>query len=238
MNKDNIKSVFESLLFVSGEPLKTADLAELLEIEEEEAGGILLEMQEEHGGEASGIALIRLNDSWQLCSKHENYEYIVKMTHRPRKHQLTDGQMEVLAIVAYKQPVTRSVIDGIRGVNSSHAVNRLLELGLIREAGRLKTPGRPILLATTDDFLRAFGVSDDDDMPVIDPVKAEEFRAEAYTESEMDEDAGDNGNGDAGKPENAVGPAGNADDPAGNTDGPAGNADDPEIEEDAEEITV
>ncbi|MBQ9828645.1 MAG: SMC-Scp complex subunit ScpB [Lachnospiraceae bacterium] len=80
------------------------------------------------------------------------------------------------------------MIDGIRGVNSSSAVNRLLDLGLIKEAGRLKTPGRPILLATTDDFLRAFGPSSDKDMPAIDPVKVEEFRAEAYSEAEIEEE--------------------------------------------------
>ncbi|MBQ9828646.1 MAG: SMC-Scp complex subunit ScpB [Lachnospiraceae bacterium] len=93
MDRNRIKSIFESLLFVWGDTLRTRDLAELAGITPEEAAEILEEMAEEFRAEERGISLIQLNDAWQLCSKHENYDYIIKMTHRPRKYQLTEGQL-------------------------------------------------------------------------------------------------------------------------------------------------
>ncbi len=188
MELNRLKSILESLLFASGDPVSQKDLEAFTGCGPEEVEEAISSLKEDYSKEYRGIDLIRLNDSWQLCSKHDNYVFIAKMASTPRRYSLTEGQLEVLSIIAYKQPVTRSVIDGIRGVNSSSAVSRLLEMDLIREAGRLKTPGRPILLATTDNFLRAFGVESEDDMPVIDPVKVEEFKAEAVTETEDTEE--------------------------------------------------
>ena len=100
----------------------------------------------------------------------------------PQKPSLTDVILETLSIIAYKQPVTKAEIEQIRGVKSDHAVNRLIEFGLVRELGRLDAPGRPILLGTTEEFLRCFGVGALEELPAIDPVRLEDFRAEAEEE--------------------------------------------------------
>ena len=107
------------------------------------------------------------------------------MTHRPKKHSLTDAALETLSIIAYKQPVTRAEIEKIRGVNSDHAVNRLVEYNLVCEAGHLDAPGRPILFATTEEFLRTFGVRSTEELPALDPEKMEEFKIEAEEEVEL-----------------------------------------------------
>ena len=120
-----------------------------------------------------------------MCTKPVMYDYIVKLTHQPKKHVLTDVMLETLSIVAYKQPVTKAVIEKIRGVSCDHAINRLVEYDLICEAGRLDAPGRPILFATTEEFLRVFGLKSSEDLPVIDPVKIEEFKEEAEEEAQL-----------------------------------------------------
>ena len=114
---------------------------------------------------------------------------MIRLTHQPKKHSLTDVMLETLAIIAYKQPVTRSVIDQIRGVNSDHAINRLIEYNLVCETGRLDAPGKPILFGTTEEFLRTFGLKSSKDLPYIDPVKVEEFKNEAEAEADAMEDA-------------------------------------------------
>ena len=108
-----------------------------------------------------------------------------KIAHTPKKHVLTDVLLETLSIVAYKQPVTRVEIEKIRGVSCEHAINKLLEYGLIQEAGRLDAPGRPILLGTTEEFLRCFGVQGLDELPEMDPVQLEDFKAEAEEEIQL-----------------------------------------------------
>ena len=104
------------------------------------------------------------------------------MTHRPKKHTLSDVLLETLSIIAYKQPVTRAEITKIRGVNSDNAINRLVEYNLVCEAGRLDAPGKPILFGTTEEFLRTFGVRSPEELPVLNPEKMEEFKMEAEEE--------------------------------------------------------
>ena len=120
-----------------------------------------------------------------MCTKSEYYEYLIRIARQPKKHVLTDVVLETLSIVAYKQPVTRIEIEKIRGVSCEHAINKLIEYGLIQEVGRLDAPGKPILFGTTEEFLRCFGVQTVDDLPSLDPEKVDEFKQEAQEEIEL-----------------------------------------------------
>ena len=132
-----------------------------------------------------GMKIIELEDSFQMCTKEEYYDFLVAMALQPKKAVLSDVMLETLSIIAYKQPVTKLEIEKIRGVKSDHAVNKLIEYGLVREVGRLDAPGRPILFGTTEEFLRNFGVQGLDDLPEIDPVQMEDFKAEAEEEIQL-----------------------------------------------------
>ena len=129
--------------------------------------------------------LVKLESSYQLCTKNEYYEVLSKVVNMPKKHTLTDSLMETLSIVAYKQPVTRQEIEAIRGVSCVHAINKLVEYNLIMEVGRLDAIGRPILFGTTEDFLRSFGVTSMDELPIISPDKIEDFKQEAMEEAQL-----------------------------------------------------
>ena len=132
-----------------------------------------------------GIKILELDGAFQMCTKQEYYEYLVEIALQPKKALLTDVMLETLSIIAYKQPVTKQEIEKIRGVKSDHAINKLVEYNLVQELGRLDAPGRPILLGTTEEFLRNFGVQSTEDLPVISPVKLEDFKAEAEEEIQL-----------------------------------------------------
>lgn len=178
----NAESVIEALLFTMGRSVKVKDLAAVLGISEEETIRHARSLQKAYQEVGSGLRIVELEDAYQMCAAPEMYDYINALTQQPQRPVLTNVMLETLAIIAYKQPVTRSEIEQIRGVNCSHAVNRLLEYGLITEAGRLQAPGRPILLATTEEFLRAFGVSSAEDLPDIMPEDMDMLRTEAEAE--------------------------------------------------------
>lgn len=114
------------------------------------------ELKKQYQKKERGIQLIELEDSYQLCTKPELYDYLIQVAKQPKKHVLTDVLLETLAIVAYKQPVTKIEIEKIRGVKSDHAVNKLVEYDLVCEVGRLDAPGKPLLFGTTEEFLRRF----------------------------------------------------------------------------------
>jgi len=181
----NIKSEYgalEAILFTMGEPVETAALAEALKISESDARLYLQEIKEEYEKEDHGIMLIELDDSWQFVTKPVYYEQLIAIASRPKKPVLTDVLMETLSIVSYRQPVTKGEVEKIRGVNSDHAVNRLVEYGLVKELGRMNAPGRPMMFGTTDEFLRRFGFSCLEDMPRLDPVQEEDLKEEAESE--------------------------------------------------------
>ena len=142
-------------------------------------------MMDKYQKEERGIRIIELDHAYQLCSKPEMYEYLIRIAKQPKKHVLTDVLLETLSIIAYKQPVTKQEIDKIRGVKSDHAVNKLVEYNLVQELGRLDAPGRPIVFGTTEEFLRNFGVDSTDNLPEISPVKMEDFRAEVEEEMQI-----------------------------------------------------
>ncbi len=166
--KSNIKSAIESMLFVSGEPLSLRDLSNNLEIKDKVVEEIIKEMMSEYEEESRGIRLISINGSYQLVTKSENSDYIQKLLKKNKRHSLSQASIESLAIIAYKQPITRIDIDEIRGVKSESAIQKLVEKGLIKDIGRLEVPGRPILYGTTDEFLRHFALNDLGDLPSIE----------------------------------------------------------------------
>jgi len=179
----NIHAAIEALLFAAGGAVEYGDLKTALELEDKELKTALDELMEKYNTEDRGIRMIILDGKYQLCTKNEYYEELIKLVNTPKKHSLTDVLLETLSIVAYKQPVTRQEIEKIRGVSSQHAVNRLVEYHLIEEVGRLDAPGHPILFGTTDDFLRCFGISSMEDLPAISPDRMEDFRREAEEEA-------------------------------------------------------
>ncbi len=123
-----------------------------------------------------------MDGCYQMCTRMEYYDNLIRVAVTPKKHMLTDVMLETLSIVAYKQPVTKLEIEKIRGVKSDHAVNRLVEYNLVQEVGRLDAPGRPALFATTEEFLRRFGIGSREELPDMDPVRAEEIRSEVEEE--------------------------------------------------------
>lgn len=174
--KDNIKSAIESMLFVSGEPLSLRDLSNNLEIKDKVVEEIIKEMMSEYEEESRGIRLISINGSYQLVTKSENSDYIQKLLKKNKRHSLSQASIESLAIIAYKQPITRIDIDEIRGVKSESAIQKLVEKGLIQDIGRLEVPGRPILYGTTDEFLRQFGLETLKELPSLDLYNDEESK--------------------------------------------------------------
>ena len=166
--KNKIKSAIEAMLFVAGEPLNIKDIYTNLELDRKTAREILNEITEEFKAESRGIKLINIDDSYQFVTKPENSEFIQKMLKKNKRQSLSQASIESLAIVAYKQPITRVDIDEIRGVKSESALQRLLERDLIKDVGRLEVPGRPILYGTTDEFLRQFGLKTIKELPSLD----------------------------------------------------------------------
>lgn len=182
MDRQKEKAILEAILFTMGESVEIERLATVIEKDRKYTKELLLEMKEEFEGKECGITLMELEESFQMCTKAEMYEYLIKIAKTPRKYVLTDTLLETLSIVAYKQPVTKLEIEKIRGVKSDHAVNRLVEYNLVQEVGRLDAPGRPALFATTEEFLRRFGIGSREELPDMDPVRAEEIRSEVEEE--------------------------------------------------------
>lgn len=185
MEIEKMEAIIEAVLFTMGDSVQTEHLAKAIEQDEETTKKIIHNMMDRYQKEDRGIKIIELEDAFQMCTKAEMYEVLITVAKQPKKQILTDVLLETLSIVAYKQPVTRLEVEKIRGVKSDHAVNKLVEYGLIEELGRLDAPGRPLLFGTTEEFLRRFGVQSLDELPVLDPEKIEEFKEEANQEIQM-----------------------------------------------------
>ena len=182
-DKKKIKGIIEAILFTMGRAVPLEQLTAVLEMDREPLRELLLEMKEEYNKEeARGICLIELDDSWQICTKIETYDYVRKLVSQPKKRSLTDVMLETLSIIAYKQAVTKQEIEAIRGVKCDFAVNKLVEYKLVKELGRLDTIGKPIVFGTTEEFLRCFGVSSIEELPDIDEVTKQSFMEEAMEE--------------------------------------------------------
>ncbi len=171
MEKVNLQYAIEGILFAAGEPVKASKLAAVLEEPIEKVNEAVKLLRHEYDLNLRGLKIIEIDDGYQLCSRPEYYAYIQEILGEQRRQALSNAAMEALAIVAYKQPITRGQVEFIRGVNSDGAMNRLVERNLIEESGRLDAPGRPILYKTTQNFLRCFGLKNPSDLPPVDMSK-------------------------------------------------------------------
>ena len=185
MKRTRAEAVIEAVLFTMGESVEISRLADVIEEDVKTTKDILRDMEERYAREDRGITLTYFDNSVQLCTKEDMYEYLIKITKAPRKMTLTDTVLETLSIIAYKQPVTRVEVERVRGVNCDHAINKLLEYDLITELGRLDAPGRPLLFGTTEQFLRTFGVSSLAELPKLSAVQVAEFQKQAEQEAEQ-----------------------------------------------------
>lgn len=166
----NLEAAIESILFAAGYPVEFDKLSAVLGLPPKDIRTITLNMAAEYNAEDSprGINLLVFDNSCQLCTKERFAPYIREALGIRRGGNLSVSSLEVLAIVAYNQPVTRAFVDAVRGVDSSHAVTSLIDKGLIEPAGRLDAPGRPVIYCTTEKFLRVFGLSSLDELPPAD----------------------------------------------------------------------
>ena len=159
----NIRSVIEALLFAKGDGINLGEFSEILDIGKKEIKQEIEELKEYYDKEKSGIQINKVGDMYQMSTNPEYADYIEKLV-PIKKTSLSSEQLETLAIIAHTQPATKADVEKIRGVDSTSSVNRLLGYNLITEVGRADTPGRPILFATTDDFLRHFNLQDISDI--------------------------------------------------------------------------
>lgn len=185
MERAKAEAVLEAVLFTMGESVEVSRLADVIEEDVKTTREILQGLAGRYEREDRGISLSWLEDSVQLCTKADMYEYLIKIAKAPRKMTLTDTVLETLSIIAYKQPVTRIEVERVRGVSCDHAINKLLEYDLITELGRLDAPGKPLLFGTTEQFLRCFGVRSLEELPSINPVQVEEFKQQAEAEVQL-----------------------------------------------------
>ncbi len=182
---NRLEAVVEAILFTMGDAVECSRIAEAVGHDEDTVRKVIRNMCDRYAKEDHGIQIIELDGSFQMCTKPDMYETIIKITHVPKKYVLTDVLLETLSIIAYKQPVTKSQIEAIRGVNCDHSVNKLVEYELVTELGRLDAPGKPILFGTTEAFLRNFGIKSLDELPNIEPERLEDFKHEAEDELQL-----------------------------------------------------
>ena len=180
-----LEATIEAILFTMGEAVEAERIAAAVEQDEDTIRSIIRNMMERYEKEDRGIQIVELDGSFQMCTKASMYETIIKIAHIPKKQVLTDVLLETLSIIAYKQPITKLEIEAIRGVKTDHAVNKLVEYGLVCEVGRMDAPGRPILFGTTEEFLRYFGIETLEDLPVPATDKVEDFKMEAEEEIQL-----------------------------------------------------
>lgn len=173
MNKQQIISALEAVLFASGDPISIDRLSQTFEIQPEKIEKFIQELKEKLDNQNSGFTVVRLENTYQLVTREEFAPYIKKAFDIKRRTPLSPASLEVLAVIAYNQPVTRSFIEQVRGVDCSGVVSTLVEKGLIEERGRLELPGRPLLYGTTKTFLRSFSLSDLGDLPPLPKDKPE-----------------------------------------------------------------
>ena len=174
MELEKIQSIIESILFAAGRMVSIEEIELALEVSKVDLEKILEKMQEEYKEEKRGIELIKLNNGYQLCSKKENYEYIYQIIDKRNKPKLSNAALETLSIIAYNPKISRAEIEAIRGVSVDATIYKLLEYGLIEEAGKLDLPGRPMSYKTSDEFLRLFGYSSLDELPELPRYKMDE----------------------------------------------------------------
>lgn len=206
MELEKIESIIESLLFAAGRMVSIEEMELALEISKEDIEKIIEKMQEGYKDAKRGIELIKLNNGYQLCSKKENYDYIYQIIDKRNKPKLSSAALETLSIIAYNPKISRAEIEAIRGVSVDATIYKLLEYGLIEEAGKLDLPGKPMSYKTSDEFLKMFGYSSLDELPELPRYKMDENHQIVIEEleeknEEIDEETHENIEGEENKVE-------------------------------------
>lgn len=181
MTIKELESVVEAILFASGEVVSIKSIAFATDENEKIVKSVISNLADRYTYENRGIKIIQVGEGFQMCTNVEHFNYIKKLYQAPVRKNLSNTLLETLAIIAYKQPITKGQIEDIRGVSADHAVNKLVEYNLVTEMGRLEAPGKPILFGTTDEFLRYFGFSSLENLPVTE-ADMEQLRIEAEAE--------------------------------------------------------
>jgi segregation and condensation protein B len=168
MDEREVMAVVESILFVSGDPVSAGELGKILELDVRHVRKLMNKMADCFNFERRGLQIVTVNDTYQLATRPEHSSFIEKYIGRERTQGLSQASLETLAVIAYKQPVTKAEIEAIRGVKCDYTITTLNNRGYIQEVARLDAPGRPILYGTTDLFLRSFGLSGINDLPPLE----------------------------------------------------------------------
>ncbi len=181
-------AIIEAILFAHGDPITPEKLAEASGIDEETTIKLIDQLERRYNVQESGLQIIRLNDGFQITTRSEYADYIKSALETRKQQPLSQAAMETLSIVAYNQPVTKSFVEQVRGIDSSSVVNTLVERDLLEEAGRLDLPGRPVAYRTTDTFLRCFGISSLNELPPL-PNQEGQLDFDELAELEMENNA-------------------------------------------------
>lgn len=174
MEIDKIKSIIEAILFAAGRQVTIKELMISLEIPKADLENIIVSMQEDYREQSRGIEIIKVDDSYQLCTKKELYEFLYPILDKRSKPNLSNAALETLAIIAYNPRVTRAEIESIRGVGADACIYKLLEYGLIQEGGKADLPGKPMTYVTSNEFLKMFGYTSLNDLPELPKYKLDE----------------------------------------------------------------
>ena len=183
MNAKEMVAAVEAMLFASGEPLEISRIAEVLECDVEQTESLLLNLSDRLDESGSGLCLLKLGEQYQMCSRSQFAPQIREILDLKRNTPLSQAAFEVLAVIAYNQPVTKSFVEQVRGVDCSGVISTLCQRGLIEEKGRLELPGRPLIYGTTPHFLRCFCVSELDELPPL-PEKSDDKLKETIEANE------------------------------------------------------
>lgn len=174
MEIEKIKSIIEAILFAAGRQVNIKELMMALELPKDDLENIIVSIQEDYKNQNRGIEVIKIDDSYQLCTKKELYEYIYPILDKRSKPNLSNASLETLSIIAYNPKITRAEIESIRGVSADACIYKLLEYGLIQEAGKADLPGKPMTYVTTNEFLKMFGYTSLNDLPELPRYKVDE----------------------------------------------------------------
>lgn len=174
MNNIELKCAIEAILFANGTPVPLDMISKAIEVKPSQTKKLIEEIMQDYNSDSHGIAVIRLEESYQMCNKKEYGEYIRRVMDIKRNSPLSQAALEVLAVIAYNQPVTKAFVEQVRGVDCSGVIGSLTTKGLIEEKGRLELPGRPLLYGTTENFLRCFQIESLDDLPPL-PQQEDDF---------------------------------------------------------------
>lgn len=170
MDIEEKKPIIEAMLFASGRAVKISELISIIDVSEEEIKKILQEMILEYNKENRGIEIIKINDTYQMCTKKEYFDYIHELLDNRHKPNLSKAALETLSIIAYNSKVTKAEIESVRGVNSDGSLYKLLEYGLIEEAGKSDAPGKPMTYKTANEFFKVFGYSSKNELPELPKI--------------------------------------------------------------------